>query len=139
MKRSKKHLSTEEKEMLKILFEKHHKQIHSYLCGYLHNEDDAWELTQDTFYEFWNKKTVKGEELFALLRIASNLALNKIKRDKLSKTVSLLGRFTAYPSVYSEEYAEEKRILRSSISRLPEDQREIRYPPGDWQRSYYLL
>ena len=121
----KKHLTDKEKERLGVLFKKHHKQIHAYMLGYLHNEDDAWDLTQDTFYEFGNKETNEGEELFALLRIASNLACNRLKRDKLCKTMSLLNRFTAYPSVYSSEYAEEKRTLRRSISRLPKDQGEI--------------
>jgi RNA polymerase sigma-70 factor, ECF subfamily len=120
---------------------RYQKQATSVAYRLLNNLDDAMEVTQDAFLRAYEKiATLDTPERFGpwLMRIVSNLALNRRRWRSLRKTVSLEpsgnegdedrgGGYADPSAVMPEQEASAKdvqRILADAIAELPEMQRQ---------------
>lgn len=81
-----------DKEAFRDLVERYQRKILSLLVGMMNNQDDALELTQETFVKaFENLARFKGESSFYtwLYRIAVNLAIDARRKQRRARNVSL--------------------------------------------------
>jgi RNA polymerase sigma-70 factor, ECF subfamily len=73
-----------EKEKYRLLVEKHKQMVFRTCIGFVHNKDDADDLTQEVFIKAYESLSrFRGESSFStwLYRIAVNAALNRTKRS----------------------------------------------------------
>lgn len=81
-----------DKEAFRELVERYQRKIMSLLVGMVSNQDDALELTQETFVKaFENLPRFKGDSSFYtwLYRIAVNLAIDARRKQRRARSVSL--------------------------------------------------
>jgi len=74
----------EDKENYRILVEKYQQMVFSTCMGFLHNKDDADDLTQEVFIQaYLSLSRFKGDAAFStwLYRIAVNASLNKVRKS----------------------------------------------------------
>jgi RNA polymerase sigma-70 factor (ECF subfamily) len=125
---------------LNELMERHATTVFRFLCGMVGNEEDANDLAQETFARvFRARATFHPSEKFStwLYTIAANLARNHFRWRARHPTVSLesaavepdqtLGTILPADEPSPGEQiaaAERAMIVRSEVSRLPEDLRE---------------
>lgn len=123
-----------------ILVERHQTMVFRTCLGFVHNKDDADDLTQETFIQAYQSlKSFKGEASFPtwLYRIAVNASLNKVRRSSkfnfLQRFESFFGSAkgtdTAYPDLHTEDpeniliRAEQQEWVQRALDSLPEKQR----------------
>jgi RNA polymerase sigma-70 factor (ECF subfamily) len=73
-----------EPEKFRLLVEKHQSMVFRTCMGFLHNRDDADDLTQDIFLQVYQSlHSFKGEASFStwLYRITLNASLNKVRKN----------------------------------------------------------
>jgi len=122
------------------LMEKYQQMVFRTCMGFVHNKDDADDLTQDVFIQAYQSlRRFKGDSAFStwLYRIAVNASLNKIRKSPLKlmiqKIENLTGSSTGseiYPIIPDEDDPE-KILLRQehiawvkkALDKLPENQR----------------
>jgi RNA polymerase sigma-70 factor (ECF subfamily) len=125
---------------LNDLMERHATAVFRFLCGVVGNEDDANDLAQETFARvFRARASFQTSEKFSswLYTIAANLARNHFRWRARHPNVSLestaddpgqtLGNVLPADEPSPGEQtatAERAMIVRSEVSRLPEDLRE---------------
>jgi RNA polymerase sigma-70 factor, ECF subfamily len=133
-------LQAGEDAALNALMARHATPVFHFLCRLTGNEDDANDLTQETFVRiFRSAKTFRANERFStwLFTIAANLARNHFRWRRRHPAVSLetknpeteqtLGSTlpTEAPSPNESVLAEERvRIVQAAVQKLPEDLRE---------------
>jgi len=74
-----------DKEKYRLLMEKHQPLVFRTCLGFVHNKDDADDLTQDVFIQAYQSLSAfKAESAFStwLYRIAVNASLNRIRHSK---------------------------------------------------------
>jgi RNA polymerase sigma-70 factor, ECF subfamily len=84
-----------DKDKFRILVERYQSLVFRTCIGFLHNKDDADDLTQEIFIQIYNSlPQFKGEAAFStwIYRITVNASLNKKRRDARNP---LLQRFEA--------------------------------------------
>ena len=82
-----------DKEKFRILVEKYQQMVFRTCMGFLHNKDDADDLTQDVFIQVYQSlPRFKGESAFStwIYRIAVNASLNKIRKSPLKIDISTI-------------------------------------------------
>lgn len=107
-------------------------RIYRFLVRLTRSQDDALDLTQDTFLRaYQNIGRWRPEALFRtwLFRIARNIAFDRLRRDKRVEFIELeddaeLPDTAAEPDAVLET-AQRYRLLESALERLPPDHREI--------------
>ena len=75
-----------DKEKFRMLVEQYQQMVFRTCLGFLHNKDDADDLTQDVFIRAYQSLSrFKGDSAFStwLYRIAVNASLNKIRKSPL--------------------------------------------------------
>ena len=75
-----------DKEKFRMLVEQYQQMVFRTCIGFLHNKDDADDLTQDVFIQAYQSlPCFKGDAAFStwLYRIAVNASLNKIRKSPL--------------------------------------------------------
>jgi len=121
--------------------EKYQEMVFRTCMGFLHNKEDAEDLTQDVFIQAYQALArFKGESAFStwVYRIAVNASLNKIRKSKLKlvfeRFENLIGSdrtgSETYPVIKNDEDPE-KIIIRQehtewlgrALDSLPENQR----------------
>lgn len=138
----------DDQEAYRLIFQKYHKKVFRYALKFLHNYEDAEEITNDTFSRAFRKvENIKNSEklLGYLYRIAQNLALNRKRNDnrRLASTellvyeeasaeehTTLLTGDIAAVNAYrisgqSQENREQEVILKRLIHLLPEKDRQV--------------
>ncbi len=123
-----------------ILVERHQSMVFRTCMGFVHNKEDADDLTQEIFIQAYQSlKSFKAEASFStwLYRIAVNASLNRVR--KTSKT-GLFSRFSAllgndakserdFPAADVENpeeillKAEQAKWVQQALDSLPEKQR----------------
>jgi len=130
-----------DKEKYSCLVEKYQEMVFRTCMGFLHNKEDAEDLTQDVFIQAYQALArFKGESAFStwLYRIAVNASLNKIRKSKLKLVFERFENLTGsdrtgsdtYPVIKNDEDPE-KIIIRQehtewlgrALDSLPENQR----------------
>lgn len=130
-----------DKESFRILVERYQQMVFRTCMGFLHNREEAEDLTQDVFIQAYQALVrFKGESAFStwLYRIAVNASLNKIRKSKLKLVFesfeNLIGSdrtgIETYPVIKNDEDPE-KIIIRQEHSEwlgraldyLPENQK----------------
>jgi RNA polymerase sigma-70 factor (ECF subfamily) len=126
-----KYLKGDEKA-LEVLISKHLKPIYNFIFGYVQNQQDAEDLTQETFLKMWrNLKKFKKEKNFEnwLFTIAKNTCfdfLRKKRRNFILNTENLETFADFNPSLH--EKLEKKSLfekLKEEIEKLPFKMKEI--------------
>ena len=123
-----------------ILVERHQSMIFITCLGFVHNKEDADDLTQEVFIQAYQSlHSFKGEASFStwLYRIAVNASLNKVRRSSKFKLLrrfdSLFGSAketdTTHPDLQTEDpeniliRAEHREWVQKALDSLPEKQR----------------
>jgi RNA polymerase sigma-70 factor (ECF subfamily) len=76
-----------DKEKYRVLVEKYQSMVFRTSMGFLHNKDDAEDVTQDVFIQAYQALSgFKGDSSFStwLYRIAVNASLNKVRKKSKS-------------------------------------------------------
>jgi RNA polymerase sigma-70 factor (ECF subfamily) len=103
------------------MFERHHLAIYRYLLRMLGSRDRAEELTQDVFVHALkaaDRYEDRSQERAWLFRIARNLRLDELRRDRRAMTMP-----TADEPLQPAQQALQLS-LRQALAMLPDDERE---------------
>lgn len=123
-----------------ILVERHQSMVFHTCMGFVHNKEDADDLTQEIFIQAYQSlKSFKGEASFStwLYRIAVNASLNRVRKTSktglLSRLNTLLGNdpksernFQVAHQENPEELllkSEQAKWVQEALDSLPEKQR----------------
>jgi len=85
-----------EKEKFRMLVEQYQQMVFRTCMGFLHNKDDADDLTQDIFIQAYQSLSrFKGEAAFStwLYRIAVNASLNKVRKSSKNLILQRIDAF----------------------------------------------
>lgn len=125
-----------DKDSFAILVDKYSQKVFQSCMGFLHDEDDAADLTQDVFVKVFEKLgDFRGDASFStwLYRIALNMALNHSRKLKLKRFFYRLSEDGKRPelqlanesSADSDIIREEQRqLIRKCVDNLPAMQRK---------------
>lgn len=124
------------KELYRELVLNYQKMVFSTCMGFVHNKDDASDLTQEIFIQaFLSLKDFKGKSSFStwLYRIAVNASLNRIKRpvrtwpgyhqgdnEDERTLISVADNDDPEKMLIQQEH---KRWVQKALDSLPENQR----------------
>lgn len=129
-----------ERNYYQLLVKRYQSMVFRTCLGFIHNKEDADDLTQEVFIQAYQSlKNFKGEASFPtwLYRIAVNASLNKVRR---SSRFSFLKRFDtlfgsgkeadkSHPDVYAKDpeeillQSEQADWVQKALDSLPEKQR----------------
>jgi RNA polymerase sigma-70 factor (ECF subfamily) len=129
-----------DRNQYRVLVERYQSMVFRTCMGFLHNKDDADDLTQEIFIQAYQSLTTfKGESSFSswIYRIAVNASLNKVR--KTSKSFLLQRLDAIFSSEKSKEYNlsvsetenpenilitnEHREWIQKALNSLPENQR----------------
>jgi RNA polymerase sigma-70 factor (ECF subfamily) len=129
------------KDTFEKLVQKHYKRVFNYIYMIVHNYELSQDLTQDTFlkaYNSFNKLKKKDSFPWWIMRIARNLSINQLRKEKLKRMgfVSLFAKkydrhlidYIKNPGPSPDEKSsidEEKRTVRKVLSEMPRRMREV--------------
>ncbi len=129
-----------DKQKFRMLVEQYQQMVFRTCMGFLHNKDDADDLTQDVFIQAYQSlPRFKGDSAFStwIYRITVNASLNKIRKSPLKVMFRRFENIAGsrdekeiYTPVPDEEDPENILIrqeqiewVRRALDRLPEKQR----------------
>lgn len=134
-----------DKESFVVLYHRYKDKIYWYLWTLLNfNSEDAQNITTDTFikiYEYCKKNEVDNFNAL-IYRTAHNLAVNRIKKNQLNKTIEDDELFEYIPNHQDEELKEnvdrkfKQEIINKLLQRLDEKYREVIYLYYYEEKSY---
>ncbi|MCW3786571.1 RNA polymerase sigma factor [Plebeiibacterium sediminum] len=105
------------KDQYRFLIERYQDQIFRACMGYVHCEEDANDLTQETFIKVYQKlSNFKFNAAFStwIYRIAINLSLNFLRKKKgnlFDRIESALDSLTSKPQIQISDYSNPEDIL----------------------------
>lgn len=119
-------------EAFKLLFERYHKRLYSFLFRLLKSREDAEEIVQETFLKIWESREGYWEDYpfeSLLFRIARNSSLNYV-RKKVNRKVfeDHIDFFTEVSEGQADQYVlfqETQSIIETILNGLPPKQKEI--------------
>ena len=129
-----------DKDAFEILVNDQSRVVYNLALRMLGNEEDAWDVSQDAFLKaYTNLSGFRGDCKFSswLYKLTTNLCLDFIRKRNRHKTVPLVYEDEDGDSEYleipdetfsPETQTEQKQLresVRSGLSQLPEQQREI--------------
>ncbi|WP_010662175.1 RNA polymerase sigma factor [Marinilabilia salmonicolor] len=119
-------------EAFSVLVDRYRQKVFQTCMGFLHNGDDAEDLTQEVFVKAWNAlSSFDGRAAFStwLYRIAVNKAINKTRKNKLRSFTGIIDEVTE--SGYADEDAEinlmrreQREQIKSAVNRLKSRQKK---------------
>lgn len=129
-----------DREKFRIFVEQYQQMVFRTSMGFLHNKDDADDLTQEVFIlAYHSLSRFKGESAFStwLYRIAVNAALNKVRKSSknfiMQRLDSLFGSEKSGAAMFSPSDHEDPESiiirqensewLQKALDSLPENQR----------------
>lgn len=128
------------RESYRNLVDKYQPMIFRTCMGFLHDKDDAEDLTQEVFIQAYQSLSkYKGDSLFStwIYRIAVNAALNKIRKNSKNFLLQRIESFLGSEKIKNFEIAipenenpenililkEHQQWIKHALDRLPENQR----------------
>jgi RNA polymerase sigma-70 factor, ECF subfamily len=130
-----------DRHIFRMLVEKYQSMVFRTCIGFLHNKDDADDLTQDIFIQvFQSLQSFKGESAFStwIYRIAVNASLNRVRKNSGNRVFNRFSSFFGSDNkekeipvpVFDKEDPESILIKREhskwvqdALDSLPENQR----------------
>jgi RNA polymerase sigma-70 factor, ECF subfamily len=115
-------------QALKAFVEENQNPVFRTCLAYLQDEHDAADLTQEVFIKALSKlNQFKGEAKLStwLLRIAINMSLNYLRDNKKRLSKLNISAASNLESPVTRNNPEIKKILRTAIYKLPEEQRRV--------------
>lgn len=129
-----------DRDIYRMLVDKYQSMVFRTCMGFLHNKDDADDITQDVFIQAYQSlQKFKGESSFAtwIYRIAINASLNKVRKTSKSFLMQRLelilggekSKAFEIPAPENENpdsilmLDEHRELVRKALSILPENQR----------------
>jgi RNA polymerase sigma-70 factor (ECF subfamily) len=119
-------------EAFSVLVDRYRQKVFQTCMGFLHNTDDAEDLTQEIFVKAWNAlNSFDGRAAFStwLYRIAVNKAINQTRRNMLRSFTGINDEVTE--SGYSDDDAESKLMrseqreqIKGAVNRLKTKQKK---------------
>ncbi|EOR96398.1 putative RNA polymerase ECF-type sigma factor [Arcticibacter svalbardensis MN12-7] len=116
---------------LEYMYNRYYSEIRTFLIPYCRYDEDAEELTQDTFLKLWEfRNKINGDQNTRnlLFTIAKNKALDEIRKFKTVEAklnqirLEKEQHFSTMDEVVLADY---QRILQSALSKLPKRNLEI--------------
>lgn len=118
-----------DEKAFKELFFMFHRDVFKFLYFYLRNKEEAEELLQDVFLNFWKSREHIDIHLSPrnyLLKIARNLAINFLEREREKRKFEKLDALQNITSSDAGiENFEIKDLILSILDELPERCREV--------------
>lgn len=121
------------KEYFRFLVERYQGKIFTTLVGFLHNTEDANDLTQEVFIKaFQSLKSFRGDAQFStwIYRIAINAALNKTRKSGIFKYFRQYEMEHEYEKSDADDNPESvlikketRKLIRKALNRLPDKQK----------------
>lgn len=115
-----------------ILVRRHQASLHRHLARMVGSQDEALDLTQETFLRAWQAlaQWEPGAQFRTwLFRIASNAALDVLRRRKTVQFVPMDDAFEAADAGAGPERlaqgAQQLRLLQAALARLTPEHREV--------------
>ena len=100
-----------DQQAFKLLFDKYHVKVFNTCMGFLHNKNDAEDITQDVFIEVYKSiNKFRGDSKFStwIYRIAFNKSLNHIRDNKRSNW------FKSIETIFTGTKSNEVKIKHTS-------------------------
>lgn len=133
-------LKNRKNENFEVIVEEYTSRIYSTCFHFLHNREDAEDVTQDVFlqaFSAWESYRGEAQVQTWLNRIAVNLCLNFIRRKKRLKRFGQFKRILGFGNSKTGEEViavqgnpetdldkkEQRMLLNQSMAKLPENQR----------------
>lgn len=113
-----------------ILFLNYHPKIHHFLCGFIKNEEEAFDMAQDIFYKVWvNRQSMSEVTSFKayLFTMARYMIYNHYEHNLVKEkyTIAQLQLEEAY-SLDEDFFAKELSLLIDLIiEQMPEQRQRI--------------
>jgi RNA polymerase sigma-70 factor (ECF subfamily) len=126
---------------IETIYERYRHRVFSWCLGIVRNVEDAEDLTQDAFLVLCRKiNTYRGESAFStwLYRLATNLALMRLRRKRLPQT-SLDEVLETHEGAVNprQEIKTSDRALAASIARV-DLERMFDQMPGGFRKAFFL-
>jgi RNA polymerase sigma-70 factor, ECF subfamily len=123
-----------DKDAYAHLVKRYQQKVYQTCMGFLHDEDDAADLTQEIFIKVYEKlPSFKGKATFStwLYRISMNMAINVTRKQRLRSLFQRLGQNNEPLQVPGGTNAdqkmlrtEQKHIIQQALSKLTSSQRK---------------
>lgn len=121
-------LSLGEDDAYKTLYEQYYFRFYALAYKYMEDKEEAKDIVQDVFYEFWQNRTQFGNVITLksyLYKSVQNKCLDLLRhhkvRDKYLGTLKEENEFFLNQVLEEELYQE----LKKAINNLPEDTRKV--------------
>jgi RNA polymerase sigma factor (sigma-70 family) len=125
-------IESQRQQAFRKIIDKYQKRIYWHIRKIVIDHDDTDDLTQDTFIKAWNAlpEFRQDSQLYTwLYRIATNEALNFLRKKKNRKTVALeSGEYDLSDTLRSSPYINGDKLqlkLQHAILTVPEKQRLV--------------
>ncbi len=126
-------IKSTDRDCFKLIYEENYVLVMSVIIHIVYNKDIAEDLTQEAFERFYLKNITfpsEDDARFWLLRVAKNLALNSVRRNKREiqmiqsskKDSDSLASSDGSENILNEE---SRREVRAAIESLPENLRLV--------------
>ncbi|MBN2611986.1 MAG: RNA polymerase sigma-70 factor [Bacteroidales bacterium] len=119
-------------EAFKLLFDRYHERLYSFLFSVLKSTEDTEEIVQDTFLKIWeNRKNFQENYPFEslLFKIGKNSSLNynrqKVNRAVFEKHFGFFSDFSESSADHYVLYQETQYIIEAILNGLPVKRKEI--------------
>lgn len=120
-------LQKENGEALRVLFDRHHQGLFSYLSGRLAEPDASEDLAQEVFIRVWRyRDTYDTRRAFLpwLYRIARNVLSNAVRKPNSAPTIAPRPPAPPAPDALLERKDEVEKV-REAVRDLPPAQSEV--------------
>lgn len=119
-------------EAFKLLFDRYHERMYSFLFSFLRSKEDTEEVVQETFLKIWESRENFSEDYpfeSLLFRIAKNTSLNysrkKVNRIVFEKHFSFFSNLSESSTDEYILFQETQSIIETILNGLPPKRKEI--------------
>ena len=119
-------------EAFRLLFDRYHERLYSFLFSLLRSKEDTEEIVQETFLKIWENREQFWEDYpfqALLFRIARNSSLNyirkKVNRTVFEQNMSFFFDLTEQSADHHILLKETQQIIEIIVNGLPPKRKEI--------------
>lgn len=123
-------LSKGDHRSYELLFLAYHPKIYHFLCGFIKNEEEAYDMTQEIFYKVWVNRAMMGEvKSFKayLFTMARHMIYNHYEHNLVKEkyTLSQLNQQETYEPEQDMFAKDLALFIDLVISQMPEQRQRI--------------
>ncbi len=104
-----------------LLVKRYQQKVFQTCIGFVHNEEDAADLTQEVFIRVYKRlHTFKGKSAFStwLFRISMNMSLNFLRKQKVKHLFTRLDQGEGEQEIISEERTDQNILRRDEKKKI---------------------